>query len=326
MMHAELPATMRAALLSGYGPPEMVTVADVALPAMAPHNEVMIKVEAAGLNPFEAKLRRGWLAGLFPLPLPHVLGCDVAGTIIAKGFDVSEFEVGDRVYGLIDVLRSGSYAEYVAVPAYLVRKMPTNLSFEEAAAVPMAACTAWYGLVTLANIQPGQRVLVQAGSGGVGSFAIQIAKAHGAWVATTASAANHDFVRSLGADQVIDYQAADFRKEVSDIDIVLDVIGGETGQHSYEVLKPGGTLLVVLRGDGVEIANREANMAKHGVTTKIVAFSAQPEILDQLRPLLEAQSIRVPLESVTPLVDVAAAHARLDAGHARGKAVLKVGA
>jgi len=263
---------------------------------------------------------------LFPLPLPHVLGCDVAGTIIAKGFDVSEFEVGDRVYGLIDVLRSGSYAEYVAVPAYLVRKMPTNLSFEEAAAVPMAACTAWYGLVTLANIQPGQRVLVQAGSGGVGSFAIQIAKAHGAWVATTASAANHDFVRSLGADQVIDYQAADFRKEVSDIDIVLDVIGGETGQHSYEVLKPGGTLLVVLRGDGVEIANREANMAKHGVTTKIVAFSAQPEILDQLRPLLEAEAIRVPLESVTPLVDVAAAHARLDAGHARGKAVLKVGA
>jgi len=326
MMHTELPAMMRAAQLSGYGPPEMVAIAEVALPAMAPHNEVMIKVEAAGLNPFEAKLRRGWLGGLFPLAFPHVLGCDVAGTIIAKGFDVSEFEIGDRVYGLIDVMRSGSYAEYVAVPSYLVRKMPANLSFEEGAAVPMAACTAWYGLVTLADVKPGQRVMVQAGSGGVGSFAIQVAKAHGAWVATTASAANHDFVKALGADQVIDYQTADFRNEVSDIDIVLDVIGGETGQHSYQVLKPGGTLLVVLRGDGVEMANRDANMAKYDVTTKIVAFSAQPEILDHLRPLIEAGSIRVPLESVTPLADIVAAHARLDAGHARGKAVLKVGA
>ena len=325
-MHADLPQTMHAAVLGGYGPPESISIAQVPVPAMAPHNEVMIEVHAAGLNPFEAKLRRGWLAGLFTLPLPHVLGCDVAGVVVAKGFDVADAElaIGDRVYGLIDTMRSGSYAEYVTAPSYLLRRMPANLSFEAAAAVPMAACTAWYGLVTLAGLKAGQRVLVQAGSGGVGGFAIQIAKAHGAFVATTASAANHDHVRGLGADVVVDYQTSDFRNLGKDFDIVLDVIGGEVGQHSYEVLKPGGTLLVVLRGDGVEIANRDANMAKYGVTTKIVAFSAQPQILDELRPLIDSGAIRVQLDSVTPLAEVVAAHARLDAGHARGKAVLKV--
>lgn len=325
-MHADLPQTMRAALLGGYGPPEALTLGEVPVPPMAPHNEVLIEVHAAGLNPFEAKLRRGWLAGLFPLPLPHVLGCDVSGVVIAKGFDVADEElaVGDRVYGLIDVMRSGSYAEYATAPSYLVRRMPTTLSFEEAATVPMAACTAWYGLVTLAGISAGQRVLIQAGSGGVGSFAIQIAKAHGAWVATTASAANHDYVKALGADAVVDYQSADFRSLGQDFDIVLDVIGGEVGQHSYEVLKPGGTMLVVLRGDPVEIPNRAANMAKFGVTAKVVAFSAQPQILDALRPLIESGAIKVPLQNVVPLADVVAAHAQLDAGHARGKSVLKV--
>lgn len=325
-MHADLPSTMRAAVLGGYGPPETIGLSEVPVPAMAPHNEVMIEVHAAGLNPFEAKLRRGWLAGLFPLSLPHVLGCDVAGVVVAKGFDVADEElaIGDRVYALIDTMRSGSYAEYVTAPSYVVRKMPANLSFEQAAAVPMAACTAWYGLVTLAGLRAGQRVLIQAGSGGVGSFAIQIAKALGAFVATTASAANHDYVRALGADIVVDYQINDFRSLGKDFDIVLDVIGGEVGQQSYEVLKPGGTLLVVLRGDGVEISNREANTAKYGVTTKIVAFSAQPQILDALRPLIESGAIKVQIDSATPLVEVVAAHTRLDAGHARGKAVLKV--
>ena len=321
----KLPDTMRAVLLTGYGGPEMLQLGEAPLPRMAAHNEVLVKVEAAGLNPFEAKLRRGWLHMLFPFEFPHVLGCDVAGTIVAKGFDVSEFEVGDRVFGLVDVVRSGSYADYVAAPAYLLRKMPANLSFEQAAAVPMAACTAWYGLKTLAGVGPGSRVLIQAGSGGVGSFAIQIAKAAGAWVATTASAANADYVRALGADEVVDYAAHDFRDRLQNIDIVLDVIGGEVGQRSYEVMRPGGTLLVVLRGDPVEMENRAANMAKYGVTTKVVAFSAQPEILDQLRPLIEAGMIKVPLEAVLPLAGIAEAHARLDAGHARGKTVLRVG-
>ncbi|GGI83518.1 NADPH:quinone reductase [Polymorphobacter multimanifer] len=320
-----LPETMRAARLTGYGPPEMLELADVPLPEIAPHNEVLIKVEAAGLNPFEAKLRRGWLAGLFPLALPHILGCDVAGTIVAKGFDVSEFEIGDRVYGLIDVMRPGAYAGFVASPSYLVRHMPANLGFAEAAAVPMAACTAWHGLINLAGLKAGQRVLIQAGAGGVGSFAIQIAKAHGAHVTTTASAASEAHVRAMGADEVFDYAAGDFRSLGRQFDVVLDVIGRETGQGCYDVIKSGGTLLVVLRGDDVEIMNREANMAKHGVTTKIVAFSAQPQILDLMRPLFESGQLRSPVGRRFKLDEIVAAHAALDAGHARGKMVLEIG-
>jgi len=313
-----LPATMRAALLTGYGGPEMLHVGEAALPAFAPHNEVLVKVAAAGLNPFEAKLRRGWLAMMFPFEFPKILGGDVAGTIVAKGFDVSEFDIGDRVWGLVDAMRPGAYGEYVAAPSVLIRHMPSNLSFPEAAAVPTAACTAWYALRTLAGIKAGDRVLIQAGSGGVGSFAIQIAKHCGAWVATTASAANADFVRDLGADEVVDYVGDDFTR-LTDIDIVLDVIGGDVGQRSFKVLRPGGTMLVVLRGDQVEMAARGANEATYGVAVKIVAFSAQPEILDALRRLFETGALRVPLTETFALEDVAAAHARLDAGHARGK-------
>ncbi|MCX9148497.1 NADP-dependent oxidoreductase [Erythrobacter sp. WG] len=322
----ELPQTMRAGLLTGYGGPEMLKVGDVPLPAHAPHNEVLIEVRAAGLNPFEAKLRRGWLAGLFPLPLPHVLGTDVAGIVVRKGFDVSELEVGDAVYGLLDPMKQGTYAGYVAAPSYLVRRKPANLDFAEAAAVPMAACTAWHGLVNMAGIGPGSRVLVQAASGGVGAFAVQIAKAHGAWVAATCSAANSDFVRSLGADQVIDYAAGSLAEAVGDLDLVLNCIGGETALESYKVLKRGGQLLIVLRGDMVELKARHQMMAQHGVTTREIAFSAQPEILDRLRPLIEEGRIKVHLERRIPLEDVAEAHALLDAGRRRGKLVLEMGA
>lgn len=324
MRENALPESMRAIQMTGHGPPEVLQLAQVKLPPMRRDNDVMVAVHAAGINPFELKLRRGWLAPLFPLDPGHVLGCDVAGTVAAVGFDVTEFQVGDRVYGLIDALRSGSYAEYTAVTSYLVRKVPDNLSFEEAATVPMAATTAWYGLVDMAEIGPGSRVLVQAGAGGVGSFAIQIAKARGAWVATTCSAANADYVRSLGADQVIDYTTQNFWEELSDIDVVLDVIGGDVALYSYKVLKRGGTLLIVLRGDEVEMSNRHRLMAEYGVTTKVVAFSAQPQILDLMRPLFENGTLNPPAIRTFPLEAAAEAHALLEPGHIRGKAVLKV--
>ncbi len=322
---SDLPQTMKAALLTGYGGPEMLKLADVPLPQMAPHNEVLIEVKAAGLNPFEAKLRRGWLAGLFTLPMPHVLGTDVAGVVVRKGFDVSELEIGDRVYGLLDPMRQGSYAGYVTAPSYLVRRMPANLDFVAAAAVPMAACTAWYGLVDMAGIGPGSRVLVQAASGGVGAFAVQIAKARGAWVAATCSARHRAFVEGLGADQVIDYTAGSFADQVSDLDVVLNCIGGETAIESYRVLKRGGQLLIVLRGDRVELEARARLMAEHGVTTREVAFSAQPGILDELRPLIESGQLRVSVEEQLPLSAVVEAHARIDAGGRQGKLVLTMG-
>lgn len=321
----DLPQTMQAVLLTGYGGPENLKLAQVPLPQMAPHNEVLIEVKAAGLNPFEAKLRRGWLQGLFQLPMPHVLGTDVAGVVVRKGFDVSELEIGDRVFGLLDPMRQGCYAGYVAAPGYLVRRMPANLDFAEAAAVPMAACTAWYGLVDMAGIGPGSRVLVQAASGGVGAFAVQIAKAHGAWVAATCSARHTDFVRDLGADLVIDYTEGDFAEKLADIDVVLNCIGGQTALDSYRVLKPGGQLLIVLRGDQQELGVRAELQAKHGVTTREVAFSAQPEILERLRALFESGRLRVALEARIPLADVARAHAAIDAGGRQGKMVLTMG-
>jgi len=320
----EAPKTMRGVAMTGYGPPEVLEVGQVPRPRMRPDNEVLVEVHAAGVNPFETKLRRGWLHMLFPLEPGHVLGNDVAGVVVDKGFDVSEFEVGDRVYGLIDTLRSGAYAEYVAANSYALRRMPANLGFEEAAAVPMAACTAWYGLVNLGRVGPGKRVLVQAGAGGVGSFAIQIAKHFGAWVAATCSTANVDYVRSLGADEVIDYTKQKFGDVLSDIDIALDVIGGEVNLDCYKALKRGGTLLVVLRGDPVEMANRERLMAEHGVTTKVVAFSAQPQILDELRPLFESGAVRPPQLRVLPLEAAAEAHRLVETGRTRGKVVLKV--
>ena len=320
----ELPQTMPAALLTDYGEPDVLKLEDVPLPSPAPHNEVLIEVKAAGINPFEAKMRRGWLAGLFPLPLPHVLGTDLAGVVVRKGFDVSELEVGDRVYGLIDPMRQGSYAGYVAAPSYLVRRMPSNLDFAEAAAVPMAACTAWYGLVDMAQIGPGSRVLIQAASGGVGAFGVQIAKARGAWVAATCSPANRAFVESLGADQIIDYTSETLSEAVSDLDVVLNCIGGETALESYKILKRGGQLLIVLRGDQVELEARHRMMEEYGIVTREVVFSAQPQILDELRPLIEDGRIKVQVEKRLPLSQVVDAHRMLDEGGRRGKLVLEL--
>jgi NADPH:quinone reductase-like Zn-dependent oxidoreductase len=315
---------MRAICLAGYGEAEQLQLRDVPLPKMAPHNEVMVEVHAAGVNPFDMKLRRGWLHQLFPLPDGHILGMDVAGVVAQTGFDVSELEVGDRVWGLLDPMRPGSYAQYVAAPSWTLRRMPANLSFEEAASVPMAGCTAWYGLVDLAGVSAGQRVLVHAGGGGVGSFGVQIAKHFGAYVIATASAEKADYVRSLGADEVVDYRAGDFCEQVRDVDVVLDPIGGETNLKSYGCMKRGGTLLVILRGDQVEMENRERLMAEHGVTTKVVAFSARPDILDQLRPLFEAGALKPPQMTQFPFEQVADAHRQIDTRSTLGKVVLKV--
>ena len=283
---------MHAVTMVAFGPPETsLAYGEVPRPQIMPHNEVLVEVHASSVNPFETKLRRGWFAQLFPVQPPHILGQDVAGTIAEKGFDIADMEVGDRVWGLLDPAKPGTYAQYVGAPSYLIRRMPANLSFEQAAAVPMAGCTAWHALVTLGGIEPGKRVLVHAGAGGVGGMAIQIAKAHGCWVAATASAANQEYLRELGADQPIDYTAGDFAEQVHDIDVVLDSIGRETNLASYRTMRRGGTMLVVLRGDELEMANRARLCAQYGVTAKGVIFSARPDILDSLRDLYEADRL-----------------------------------
>lgn len=316
--------TMRAIVLDGYGGPEHLRPRDVPWPPMMPHNEVRIDVYAAGVNPFDVKLRSGCLSNLFPLPPGHILGSDVAGVVVEKGFDVTDLEIGDKVYGLLDPMRPGAYAEGAVTVSWLVRRMPRNLSFAEAASIPMAACTAWVGLVDLAKVGPGTRVLVSAAGGGVGSFAVQIAKQLGAWVAATASAKKADYVRQLGADEVIPSETLSLTDVIGDVDVVIDSIGGETILRYYPVLKRGGSMLVVMRGDEVEMADRERMMAVHGVTTREIAFGARPDILDAMRPLFESGALKPPDIRTFPLDHAGEAHREVEGGRSPGKTVLEV--
>lgn len=319
---------MKAAVLEEYGDPEVLKIADLPEPEIGP-DEVLVEVHAAGFNPFDAKVRMGFLKDFFPITLPHVPGCDVAGVVARKGDNVTGLALGDRVYGMTIPVRHGSYAEYVAVPAALLRPIPGALSFEQAAVVPMAGLTAYLGIAELGQAGPGKRFLVQGGAGGVGSYAVQIAKAKGAWVAATCSSANVDYLRELGADQVIDYTKEDFTQVLEPVDAVLDVLGGEVHQRSYQVIKRGGQMLIVLRADPSEMSRRAENEQTHGVTAIEVAFDQRPDLLDQLGPMLASGQVVPRVSETYPLAEAWRAHAACvtgygRTGHARGKAVIKV--
>jgi NADPH:quinone reductase-like Zn-dependent oxidoreductase len=315
---------MKAVILEQYGDdPGLLQLGDTPDPEIGP-NDVLIDVHAAGFNPFECKLRKGWLQRFYPFALPHVLGNDFAGVVAAKGPRVWGLEVGDRVYGMQETMRRGSYAERMAINADHVRRMPANLSFAEAASLPMVYETAWMGLVDFAMTRPGQLVLVHGASGGVGSAAVLLAKAIGARVAATCSTSAVDFVRGLGADIVIDYTQQDFTRVLQNVDVVFDPIGKETNLRSYEVMRRGATMLVVLREDKLEIENRGRLCAEKGVTCSVVAFEQRADVLDYIRPLFESGALRPVVTRTLPLAAASDAHRASDAGHARGKTVLTV--
>ena len=315
---------MKAVLLERYGnETDVLKWTDVAEPQPGPA-DVLVEVHAAGFNPFDCKLRKGWLQRFYPLQFPKILGNDLAGVVIAKGPAVWGLEVGDRVYGMQETMRSGSYAERVAVNAANLRRMPANLSFEAAASLPMVYETAWVGLVDMALTRPGELVLVQAGSGGVGSAAIQLARILGAHVATTCSADAVEFARSLGASVVIDYKAADFTRLLANVDVVFDPIGGETNLKSYAVTRRGARMVVVLREDKLEVEHSARLGHEHGVTRHEVVFEQRADVLDCIRPFFEQGLLKPVVRTVLPLADIREAHRAADAGHARGKVVLKV--
>lgn len=303
---------------------DVLRACDVARPAMRGPRDVLVEVHAAGFNPFDCKLRKGWLRRFYPFELPHVLGNDIAGVVVEKGPAVFELNVGDRVYGLQATMRWGGYAEYCAIDASFVRRIPKALSFEQAAAVPMVLETAWLGLVDLARVRAGQFVLVHGAAGGVGSMAVQLARACGATVAGTCAADAVDMVRDLGAQVVIDYQNQDFTKVLRDVDTVFDPIGGEVNLRSYEVMKAGGVLLTVLREDKLEMENRDRLCRKHDVSCKVIAFENHAVALDGAAGFFESNAIVPPVKRVVPLALTAEAHKAYDAGHARGKTVIKV--
>jgi NADPH:quinone reductase-like Zn-dependent oxidoreductase len=316
---------MKAIAIEAFGAPENFREIEAEAPQPL-HNDVLVKVHALGLNPFDTKMRVGKLQPFFNLPLPLVIGWDVAGEVLGTGFDVYEFAPGDRVYGMASPVRWGGAAEQLCVGVESLRPIPEGMSFAEAAVIPMAGQTAWHALVTLADVGPGDRVLVQAAAGGVGAFAVQVAKARGAWVAGTCSTRNVDFVRDLGADEVIDYTRQDFTRELSDIDYVLDVLGGDVIVDSYKVMKRGGKILAVLRYDPRDMETREQLTAEYGVTVETVVFANKPHYLDELAALYADGRLRIPL---TDTVDfsaeaLAAAHRQLESGHTRGKLAMRV--
>ena len=235
---------MKAAFIRHYGNNDAIEISHQPMPAIGPH-DVLIKVHAASINPVDYKIRDGDLKVILPLKFPLILGNDCSGEVEKIGTDVRAFKPGDAVYARVDKDRIGTFAEYAVAAESSIALKPINLSYIEAASIPLVGLTAWQALIDIGKLTSGGKVLIHAGSGGVGSFAIQLAKHWGATVATTASARNADLLKQLGADIVIDYKTQRFEEMLSDYDLVFDTQAGETQQRSFSVLKRGGTLVTI---------------------------------------------------------------------------------
>ncbi|MEV5145335.1 NADP-dependent oxidoreductase [Streptomyces sp. NPDC052727] len=315
-----LPPTMRAVSQEAAGPPEVLQIVEVPRPEPGP-GEILVRVRAAGVNPADWKIRaRGVFAD--GSPLPFRLGSDVAGVVEAVGAGVTLFRPGDEVFGMPRFPhQAGAYAEYVVAPARHFAPSPRGLTPVEAGALPLAALTAWQALVDTADVQPGGRVLIHAAAGGVGHLAVQIAKARGAYVIGTASAGKHELVRSLGADEVIDYRVQDVAGTVRDVDVVVDALGGASFARSLRTLRPGGTLVGLLAPDDTSVAE-----AAEAAGVRAVFMLVEPDHagLRGIASLVEAGRLRVLVERVFPLEEVAKAHAYGETGRTTGKIVLTV--
>jgi len=305
---------MKAIRIHQYGGPEVLAQVETQRPTPG-HDEVLIKVHAAAVNPIDWKMRAGHVKEFFPLTFPATLGWDVSGTVEETGDQVTQFKRGDEVYALI---QGGGYAEYAVAPATVVAKKPRTLDHIHAAAVPVAGVTAWQVLFEVAQIQPGQKVLIHAAAGGVGNFAVQLAKAKGAYVIGTASSRNQTFLGELGVDKAIDYQKTRFEDVVKDADAVLDTIGGDTQERSFKALKKGGILVSIVQPPSQDLA------AKHGVRASFYGGHASSSDLTEIAKLIDSGKVKIVVDSVLPLAEARRAHELSESGHARGKIVLKV--
>lgn len=324
-MQQDVPDTMRAAIIDRTGDPEVLHIGTVATPHPL-SAELLVRVSAAGINPIDAKTRAGGGVSSEIGGYPAILGGDFSGVVVQTAYTAHPLQPGDLVYGMMSVPRTqGSYAEYVAVSSLSVARRPRKLSAVEAAGVPLAAMTAW-GALDQAAIEPGHRVLVHAGAGGVGHFAVQFAAHRGAEVVATASAGNAEWLRSLGASAVIDYRSARFEDELSGLDCVIDLIGNvhdNTGIRSLKTLRPGGIIVNVPSGSWPTL-QQDAQAA--GVRATTYKVSPDRRVLEQISALIDDGVVTVAIDTVYPLERAAAAHAQLEGGHTRGKIVLEVAA
>ncbi|MBJ7005778.1 NADP-dependent oxidoreductase [Streptomyces griseofuscus] len=306
---------MRAVVVEQWGGTENLVEREMPRPEPG-LGEVLVRVHAAGVNPVDWKTRAS--GALIEWGAVPAVGWDVSGTIEAVGPGVGMFRPGDEVFGMPSFPRqAGAYAEYVVAPARHLAPKPAALTHVEAAALPLAALTAWQALVDTAGLRPGERVLVHAAAGGVGHLAVQIAKARGAYVIGTAGAAKHDLVRRLGADEVIDYRAVRFEDVVSDVDVVLDGLGAETAERSLKVLRPGGRLITLPGPDDVPTA-------QDGVRALWMLVEPDHLGLREITALVERGALRPVIDTVVPLAEAAKAHEIGERGRTAGKIVLSV--
>lgn len=333
---------MKAIIAEKYGGPEVLQLADnLAAPGVGP-NGVLVRVHATSVNPVDWKLRAGWLSGYWKLRFPVIWGCDASGVVEQVGSSVTLFKSGDEVYGFkhgkVGETYRGTYAEYAVIPENMLALKPAVLSHEEAAAVPLAAVTAWQSLVGKGRIKPGSKVLIHAAAGGVGIFAIQIAKSFGAYVATTASARNHELLRSLGADEVIDYSQEHIETKLTGYDVVLDGVGESVWNSSLKVLRPGGRLITLT----IPTPHRPSGRLKFFATAVAGVISGvgrallrgKAFLMTQVKPrggdlekinvLIEAGKLKPVIEKVYPLEHIVEAHRESENGHVRGKLVVRI--
>ncbi len=309
--------TMKAVSIYSYGGPEVLVYEDAPLPHPG-DGEVLVRVHAAGINPVDWKIREGHLKEMLKHTFPLVLGWDVSGVVEALGFGVSRLKVGDEVFSRPDISRDGAYAEFIVIKESEVALKPKSIDHIHAAALPLAGLTGWQTLFDAGGLSPGQRVLIHAAAGGVGHLAVQLAKWKGAHVIGTASARNHDFLRKLGVDQVVEYQTVRFEETVAAVDVVLDTQGGDIQQRSWKVLKPGGILVSIASPPSAEIA------ATHGVRQAFVFTQPNAAQLALIATLVEAEKLKVIVETILPLSDATRGQELSERGHTRGKIVLRV--
>lgn len=307
----------RAIVINQYGGSEGLQEENVKLPALK-EDQVLVQVQATSINPIDWKLRAGYLQQMFDWEFPIILGWDVAGIISAVGENVTDWQIGDRVFARPATTRFGTYADYAIVDTNLLAKIPANISFEAAAATPLAALTAYQGLFNHGHLQKGEKVLIHAGAGGVGTYAIQLAKAQGAEVFTTASKKNHELLYRLGADKVIDYHEENFAEAFSDLDLVLDTMGGKIQEDSVQVLKNGGRLVTVLG-----ISNLDLMTAKN-IFAQAIWLEPNGKELAQLANWMQAGQLESVIGAQFPLTaaGVKSAHELSATHHAVGKIVL----
>ncbi len=308
---------MNAIRIHEFGGPEVLKYEDAPQP-MPAADEVLIKVHASGVNPIDCKIRAGHAQGRFPVEFPLIPGWDVSGEIEEVGSDIINFRIGDEVYARPDPTKDGTYAEYVAVKANQISLKPRSIDHNNAAAVPLAGLTAWQALFDHGELEEGQKVLIHGATGGVGSYAVQMAKWKGAYVIGTTSSKNIDFLKDLGADETIDYNSEKFEDKVKDADLVIDLIGGETQKRSLQVLKNGGRLITTVAPEYKDLA-KEKNI-------HLENFMAQsdPEDLEQIAALIDEGKIKPFVEKIMPLKDAAKAHELMENGSVQGKIVLEV--